>query len=105
MVMPQGAITRGTTNTNRLRRSDRWLATWPGLRRVASAHAVDLGYGASSATTRELAARVKEKRPYTGPERLNLGGANEWLVTGSPGRLVARYNALVDAYNALPVER
>ena len=61
--MPQGAITRGTTNTNRLRRSDRWLATWPGLRRVASAHVVDLGYGASSATTRELATRLAKVRP------------------------------------------
>jgi hypothetical protein len=61
--MPQGAITRGTTNTNRLRRSDRWLATWPGLRRVASAHVVDLGYGASSATTRELATRLAKARP------------------------------------------
>jgi hypothetical protein len=61
--MPQGAITRGTTNTNRLRRSDRWLATWPGLRRVASAHVVDLGYGASSTTTRELATRLAKVRP------------------------------------------
>jgi len=61
--MPQGAITRGTTNTNRLRRSDRWLASWPGLRRVASAHVVDLGYGASSTTTRELATRLAKVRP------------------------------------------
>ena len=61
--MPQGEITRGTTNTNRLRRSDRWLATWPGLRRVASAHVVDLGYGASSTTTRELATRLAKVRP------------------------------------------
>jgi hypothetical protein len=61
--MPQGAITRGTTNTNRLRRSDRWLATWSGLRRVGSAHVVDLGYGASSTTTRELATRLAKVRP------------------------------------------
>jgi hypothetical protein len=61
--MPQGVITRGTTNTNRLRRADRWLATWPGLRRVDSAHVVDLGYGASSATTRELATRLAKVRP------------------------------------------
>lgn len=61
--MPQGAITRGTTNTNRLRRSDRWLASWPGLRRVTSAHVVDLGYGASSTTTRELATRLAKVRP------------------------------------------
>ena len=60
--MPEGAITRGTTNTNRLRRSDRWLATWPGLRSVAQAHVVDLGYGASSTTTRELAMRLAKIR-------------------------------------------
>jgi hypothetical protein len=61
--MPQGAFTRGTTNTNRLRRADRWLATWPGLRSVSSAHVVDLGYGARSTTTRELATRLAKVRP------------------------------------------
>ena len=30
--MPVGSITRGTTNTNRLRRVDRWIAEHPGFR-------------------------------------------------------------------------
>ena len=33
--MPVGSITRGTTNTNRLRRVDRWIARHPVLRRTA----------------------------------------------------------------------
>jgi hypothetical protein len=84
MVMPQGAITRGTTNTNRLRRSDRWLATWPGLQRVASAHAVDLGYGASSATTRELAARLSKVRP----------DVHVWGIEIDPARVAAAQKEL-----------
>ena len=34
-----GQITRGTTNTNRLRRIDRWIARHPALRRTAEAQA------------------------------------------------------------------
>ncbi len=51
---------------------------------------------------RELVARVRDRRPYTTGEKLNLGGQNEWMVAGSPGRVVARYNALIEAFNALP---
>jgi hypothetical protein len=63
---PVGTVTRGTTNTNRLRRMDRWivhtLATR--LRRAAGAPlAVDLGYGAAPWTAVELYGRLRTVRP------------------------------------------
>jgi hypothetical protein len=62
---PLGAITRGTTNPNRLRRVDRWItATWGArLRAAADPLVVDLGYGASPVTTLELHARLATIRP------------------------------------------
>lgn len=60
--MPVGSITRGTTNTNRLRRVDRWIAEHPALRRAADPLVVDLGYGASGVTAFELAARLRRSR-------------------------------------------
>ncbi|PSR59504.1 MULTISPECIES: hypothetical protein [Nocardia] len=61
-----GAITRGTTGINRLRRSDRWLSHDPlvveRLRSAADPLVVDLGYGASPVTTLELAARLRRVR-------------------------------------------
>ncbi|MFC8304943.1 class I SAM-dependent methyltransferase [Specibacter sp. NPDC057265] len=57
---PFGNVTRGTTNPNRLRRVDRWLAgpqQWR-LRRAAAPLVVDLGYGASPATAVELYGRI-----------------------------------------------
>ena len=57
---PQGAITRGTTNPNRLRRFDRWIVHRMGrtLRADPEAVVVDLGYDASPVTTVELADRL-----------------------------------------------
>lgn len=57
---PQGIVTRGTTNPNRLRRVDNWIAAWCGerLRAAADPLVVDLGYGASAVTTVELRARL-----------------------------------------------
>jgi len=60
-----GAVTRGTTNPNRLRRCDRWLAgpqAWR-LRRAARPIVVDLGYGASPVTAVELRDRLRRVRP------------------------------------------
>ncbi|TDL45020.1 class I SAM-dependent methyltransferase [Microbacterium oleivorans] len=54
-----GQVTRGTTNTNRLRRVDRWIARHPILRRTADPLVVDLGYGASGVTAFELEARLR----------------------------------------------
>jgi len=61
--MPVGSITRGTTNTNRLRRVDRWIAEQPALLHAADPFVVDLGYGASGVTAFELAARLSRSRP------------------------------------------
>lgn len=83
MERPIGRITRGTTNVNRLRRVDRWIATHPALRRApASPDVVDLGYGASATTTLELRDRLARARPdvrVTGieidPERVRIARA------------------------------
>jgi hypothetical protein len=61
-----GTITRGTTNPNRLRRVDRWLAgpqAWRLRRSGASPVVVDLGYGASPVTAVELHDRLRRVRP------------------------------------------
>ncbi len=57
-----GTVTRGTTNTNRLRRVDRWIATLPALRRTGDPLVVDLGYGASGVTAFELQHRLARVR-------------------------------------------
>jgi hypothetical protein len=66
-LSPVGAPTRGTTNPNRLRRVDRWIATAPPTTRLLRAAAdplvVDLGYGASPVTTVELARWLRRVRP------------------------------------------
>lgn len=63
---PLGAITRGTTGHNRLRRSDRWLVHSPLVRQALTAATdplvVDLGYGALPVTTLELATRLRAIR-------------------------------------------
>ncbi|MFC4494628.1 class I SAM-dependent methyltransferase [Streptomyces ovatisporus] len=59
---PVGTVTRGTTNPNRLRRMDRWLAAvhGPVLRRSPRPPlAVDLGYGAAPWTAVELLTRLR----------------------------------------------
>ncbi|WP_052398179.1 class I SAM-dependent methyltransferase [Streptomyces sp. NRRL F-5123] len=59
-----GVVTRGTTNPNRLRRMDRWIAAahGPQLRRTADPLAVDLGYGAAPWTAVELLGRLRRVR-------------------------------------------
>lgn len=62
---PVGAITRGTTNPNRLRRIDRWLTGTQAARLRSSVDpvVVDLGFGASPVTVLELADRLRVVRP------------------------------------------
>ncbi|MBN3457039.1 MULTISPECIES: class I SAM-dependent methyltransferase [Mycolicibacterium] len=63
---PVGAVTRGTTGYNRLRRSDRWLVHSARVRTALGTApdplVVDLGYGALPVTTLELAARLQTVR-------------------------------------------
>ncbi|WP_406094242.1 class I SAM-dependent methyltransferase [Streptomyces sp. NBC_01013] len=66
-MRPIGTATRGTTNPNRLRRMDRWIAATHGpvLRRADAPVAVDLGYGAAPWTAVELLERLRTVEPRT----------------------------------------
>ncbi|KRE54738.1 methylase [Phycicoccus sp. Soil748] len=82
---PVGTVTRGTTNPNRLRRVDRWLAgpqAWRLRRPGPPPVVVDLGYGASPVTAVELHDRLRRVRPDVEvvgieiePDRVALGQA------------------------------
>ncbi len=125
MPQPLGAITRGTTGHNRLRRSDRWLVHEPRVRHVLQTAAdplvVDLGYGALPVTTLELANRLREVRTDVrvvgleiDPERVRTGQAaiRGGLVPGvefalGGFELAGQRPVLVRAFNVLrqyPVE-
>ncbi|AKT50291.1 hypothetical protein [Arsenicicoccus sp. oral taxon 190] len=113
---PIGTVTRGTTNPNRLRRCDRWLAgpqAWR-LRRAASAPiAVDLGYGASPVTAVELHARLARVRPDVAvvgieiePSRVALGRPLEhpglrFRLGGFEVPLDGRDATVIRAFNVL----
>ena len=108
---PFGVITRGTTNHNRLRRCDRWMAYHPQisslLRTTAQPLALDVGYGASYTTTVEWARWLRTVNPdvrVTGleinPERVlppregvrfELGG---FELRGYHPQLVRAFNVL-----------
>jgi hypothetical protein len=82
MDRPVGRITRGTTNVNRLRRIDRWIAAQPVLRATDDPLVVDLGYGSSATTTLELRDRLAAVRPDVrvvgieiDPERVRIAAA------------------------------
>lgn len=66
-MKPAGRITRGTTNINRLRRIDRWMANSPAitgaLTSVPAPLVVDLGYGARPDTCVEMAHRLRSVAP------------------------------------------
>ncbi|MFC6062856.1 class I SAM-dependent methyltransferase [Streptomyces ochraceiscleroticus] len=115
---PVGSATRGTTNPNRLRRMDRWIAAThgPQLRRTADPVAVDLGYGAAPWTAVELLdrlrtahgdtqvvgveidpERVAAAKPYERDGLTFLHGGFEVPLPGAPGRSPA----LIRAANVL----
>ncbi|QIS23080.1 class I SAM-dependent methyltransferase [Nocardia terpenica] len=108
---PVGAITRGTTGINRLRRSDRWLMhdelVIARLRAALDPLVVDLGYGASPVTTLELAARLRRVR--TEVRVVGLEIAPERVVPGRDGvefgrggfELAGLRPMLVRAFNVL----
>lgn len=114
---PVGVVTRGTTNPNRLRRVDRWLADVEGWRLRAPAEppvVVDLGYGASPVTALELHDRLLRVRPDVevvgieiDPERVTaaqplvrpglsftLGGFEVPLADGRRPMVVRAFNVL-----------
>ena len=62
---PIGTITRGTTNPNRLRRIDRFIASQAILRQIPKPIVVDLGFGASPITAIELLSRLRKVNPNT----------------------------------------
>ncbi|MEU3191493.1 class I SAM-dependent methyltransferase [Streptomyces sp. NPDC006992] len=101
---PVGTVTRGTTNPNRLRRMDRWIAAahGPALRRSpAPPAAVDLGYGAAPWTAVELLERLRRVR----------GDARVYGVEIDPARVAAAHPyarpglAFVRGGFELPVDR
>lgn len=111
--MPIGAVTRGTTNTNRLRRVDRWITTLPVLRTTDDPLVVDLGYGASGVTAFELQSRLARVRPdvhVTGleiaPERVAAASAQLELVRagGTPFDAAARVDFAVGGFE-VPLPR
>nr|WP_330059627.1 hypothetical protein [Paenarthrobacter sp. Z7-10] len=84
-----GNITRGTTNPNRLRRFDRWLAGPQGwrLRGAAAPTVVDLGFGASPTTAVELYARLRALRADVRVAGIEIDPArcarpSRWSTTG-----------------------
>jgi hypothetical protein len=118
---PLGAVTRGTTGRNRLRRSDRWLVHSPRVRTALQSAAdplvVDLGYGALPVTTLELATRLREVRADVrvlgleiDPQRVAAGraAAGDGVDFALGGfELAGRRPVLVRAFNVLrqyPVE-
>ena len=60
---PIGTVTRGTTNPNRLRRVDRFIAELAVLKQVDAPIVVDLGFGASAITALELLDRLAKRNP------------------------------------------
>jgi hypothetical protein len=84
---PVGQITRGTTNTNRLRRVDRWIARHPVLRRSDDPLVIDLGFGASAVTTLELRERLVRARPDVEVRGLEIDPAR---VARAQAQLAAR---------------
>lgn len=60
---PIGTITRGTTNPNRLRRVDRYIAVQPALRLATDPIVVDLGFGATPTTSIEMLERLAKVQP------------------------------------------
>lgn len=114
---PIGNVTRGTTNPNRLRRVDRFIASLPNLKRAANPIVVDLGFGASPITAIELLARCQKVNPKTTVvgieierERVNngLAVAHENLrfqlggfETPLPSELAGKSVDVIRAFNVL----
>lgn len=117
-VKPVGNVTRGTTNPNRLRRVDRWLAgpqAWR-LRADPQPLVVDLGYGATPTTAVELYTRLAKIQPdlelvgiEIEPDRVSrgqalareLGNRNLSFLLGGFEIPTPRSPAMIRAFNVL----
>ena len=53
------------------------------------------------AAAKELHRRARDKVAYSSSDKMHLGGSSEWMVSGSPGKMLHEYNSMVDAYNRL----
>ncbi|GAB7193369.1 hypothetical protein NUM3379_40790 [Kineococcus sp. NUM-3379] len=112
-----GSITRGTTNPDRLRRVDRWLAGPAAgrLRAAADPLVVDLGYGASPVTVLDLQRWLRRVRPDVrvvgleiDPGRVALARERTAHLPGAPGFALGGFElpvpgrpVLVRAFNVL----
>ncbi|MDQ1739674.1 MAG: hypothetical protein QOE53_1326 [Pseudonocardiales bacterium] len=108
-----GMPTRGTTNPNRLRRMDNWIASELAepLGRAAVPLVIDLGFGQSPVTAVELLGRLRRHRPDVevlglefDPERVAaaLPASGPGLSFGLGGfELAGRHPILVRAANVL----
>lgn len=117
VARPEGTLTRGTTNPNRLRKIDRWLAGPQAWRLRAAPRppiVVDLGYGAAAVTSLELhrrlravapdvevvgleidPGRVRAAQPFAGEGlRFEVGGFEVPLPGGARARVVRALNVL-----------
>ncbi|MDC9592548.1 YiiG family protein [Xenorhabdus sp. IM139775] len=50
---------------------------------------------------KERIRRIRDKVPYTSGEKMSMGGMGEWMVDGSPGKLLKAYNTLIDEFNRI----
>jgi hypothetical protein len=110
-------VTRGTTNPNRLRRIDRYIAALPIVRSKANPVVVDLGFGASPITSIELLTRLSKENAnvkVVGVEierdrvELGLAVANENLLFAHGGfevPLPSEVGETADVIRALNVLR
>ncbi|MGX7677588.1 class I SAM-dependent methyltransferase [Jatrophihabitans sp. DSM 45814] len=108
-----GLPTRGTTNPNRLRRMDNWIATRlrETLRAAPDPLVIDLGYGASPITAVELRSRLLAVRPDIEVLGLELDPARVAAAKGAEGpglsfavggfELAGRTPSIVRAANVL----
>lgn len=85
--MPVGSITRGTTNTNRLRRVDRYIAQLPVVRATDDPLVVDLGYGHSASTSLELHHRLHAVRADVEVRGLEIDPSRVRLANDQLGRV------------------
>lgn len=51
--------------------------------------------------TKELFRRARDKKKYSRGEKMHLGGSAEWMVNGSPGKVLRAYNSLIRDYNSM----